>query len=94
MPGEEDRFYAELGRRVRVRRTQLRLSQESLATKLSLKRTSITNLEQGRQRISAFTLRKLARLLGMSAGDLLEQEGSSTELEHLFEPSMPTPCPM
>jgi len=89
VPGEEDRFYADLGRRVRTRRRELQLSQESLATKLNLKRTSITNLERGHQRISAFTFLKLAKCLGIPLNELVERSQPTSELEALFSSNMP-----
>jgi transcriptional regulator with XRE-family HTH domain len=69
----------------------MQLSQESLGNKLSLKRTSITNLEQGRQRISAYMLLRLSRSLGVPLNELVEHGEKGSELEHLFGSGMPSP---
>ena len=49
--------------RVRMRRKQLRLSQERLATLCNLHRTYIGAIERGEKRITVVTLSKIARAL-------------------------------
>src|SRR5512132_2272987 len=46
-----DDFYPEFGRRVRLARRRAHLSQVTLGRLTGLNRTSITNIEAGRQRI-------------------------------------------
>jgi transcriptional regulator with XRE-family HTH domain len=53
-------FYAEVGRRIRDARERHGLKQADLATVISRTRTSITNIEQGRQRILLHTLCEIA----------------------------------
>jgi transcriptional regulator with XRE-family HTH domain len=55
-----------------------RLSQAALGDLVGLSRTSITNIEAGRQNVVAFTVRLLARYLETSADDLLETDGGGT----------------
>jgi transcriptional regulator with XRE-family HTH domain len=64
-------FYKDLGHRVRRARESQRLTQDELATRLSLKRTSITNIEGGRQQLLAHTLIQLADVLGVALEALL-----------------------
>ena len=64
-------IYKSLGRQIRARRLALDLSQEHLAARVELTRTSIANLEAGRQRIRVDTLLDLAAALGVSVVDLL-----------------------
>lgn len=64
-------FYKQVGKRVKRARLSLGLSQEALAAKLELTRTSITNIEQGRQRVMLHTIMDLAGALGVSLGDLV-----------------------
>jgi transcriptional regulator with XRE-family HTH domain len=64
-------FYAEVGRRVRKARKSRLLTQESLASLVSLTRTSITNIEKGRQKILLHTLADLATALRVNYASLL-----------------------
>lgn len=58
-------FYEEVGRRVRAARTghRPRISQEDLGEIVGLSRTSITNLEKGRQKCLIHTLLSIANAL-------------------------------
>lgn len=67
---ELDTFYRSLGRRIRIAREALTMTQEQLARHLDLTRTSVANLEAGRQRISAYSLAVAARSLGVAVADL------------------------
>ncbi len=64
-----DRFYIEIGRRVRTARTSI--TQADLARALDLTRSSVANLEAGRQRIPLHTFLRLAEALGVEPSDLL-----------------------
>lgn len=64
-------FYQEIGRRVRNARKARLLTQEALASLVSLTRTSITNIEKGRQKILLHTLADLAKVLHVSPTALL-----------------------
>jgi len=63
--------YAELGRLVRAHRERLGLSQAALAERVGLSRTSITNIEQGRQKILLHQLFALAQSLAVRPEALL-----------------------
>lgn len=67
----EDRFYVALGRRVRRRREDRHLSQATVARHLGLTRTSVTNMEAGRQRLQVHQLAALATLLQVGTADLV-----------------------
>jgi len=58
-----DLIYQSIGKLVRIRREKLNLTQDDLAQRVGLKRTSITNIEKGRQRIQVHTLYDLATAL-------------------------------
>lgn len=70
---DTDRLYAEIGKRVRrIRETQTpRMSQEDLARILNLKRTSITNIESGRQKITIDTLYRLCEHFGLEISEVM-----------------------
>jgi len=68
-----DRFYKEFGRLVREarERAEPKITQEHLADIVGLSRTSITNIESGRQHIPLHTLFALADAVGVKVGELL-----------------------
>ncbi len=82
---EEATFNRAFGQRVRRRRRELKLSQEGLGALLNLSRTSITNIEAGRQSVVAYTVQLLARHLRISADDLLQTtRPAARSAEQLF----------
>lgn len=64
-------FYIQFGAAVRRARTDYGLSQDALASRVSLTRSSIANLESGRQRPPLHLLIDLARALHVSPSELL-----------------------
>lgn len=72
----ENSFYLELGRRIRKARKNLHLTQQELADLLKLNRTSITNIEKGKQKILAYMLVEVAGKLKVTVNDLLPQNNS------------------
>lgn len=63
MADSEPQFYEELGANIRQLRNGAGLTQEALGDRVGLTRTSITNIENGNQPVSAWLLRRLAGLL-------------------------------
>lgn len=76
MANEETAYNRAFGRRVQRRRKDRGLSQEALGALVGLSRTSITNIEAGRQSVVAYTIGLLARHLAISADELLNTEQS------------------
>lgn len=68
---EVKKLYELLGRRIRDARVRIGLKQESLGELLSLSRTSIVNIEKGRQRPSLHTLYSMAVYLDVDLDILL-----------------------
>lgn len=66
-----DDFYPEFGRRIRLARRRAHLSQDALARLTGLNRTSITNIEAGRQRIPLHLLITFATALDVEPMELL-----------------------
>ena len=66
-----DDFYPEFGRRVRLARRRADLSQDTLGRLTGLNRTSITNIEAGRQRIPLHLLLDFATALDVEPLELL-----------------------
>lgn len=76
---DTESFYIEVGRRIRTARKK-KTTQESLANSVGLTRTSITNIEKGRQRLSLHTLAEIAGVLQVDVGTLLPQVTSEKRL--------------
>jgi transcriptional regulator with XRE-family HTH domain len=66
-------MYREFGRRLRIARRRARLSQEALAKSVGLARTSITNIEKGRQPFTLHTAYDLAKELGVRVTELIPE---------------------
>ena len=63
-------YYVALGRQVAKAR-EGKMTQDTLAQKLSLTRTSIINIEKGRQQVLVHTLADIANALGVSVAELM-----------------------
>lgn len=64
-------FYETLGKRIRQARDERDISQVEMARAIGLSRTSITNIEKGRQPIQVHVLVKIAETLGVTLSALL-----------------------
>ena len=64
-------LYAEFGRLLRKCRQAAELTQDELAARVGLGRTSITNMEQGKQHVSLHVLYALGDALGVQPAELL-----------------------
>jgi len=78
-----DTMYAALGRLVSEARIKRGITQESLAQRVGLTRSSITNLEAGRQRIQVHVLFEIALSLDMAPELLLP--AVDTRVEDLLD---------
>lgn len=78
-PHEHD-FYRRLGEQVRDQRRRRDLTQEALSSLWRVDRTTVVNIEKGRQRLSVLQLVVLADHLGCSAQDLLPELEQAQEL--------------
>lgn len=71
MSDREKAFYSAFGRMLSEARRKKHISQEMLADELGLSRTSVTNIEKGRQPLQLYSLYQIARLLRVDVKDLL-----------------------
>lgn len=76
---EERALAIAFGEHLRRLRTRRGLSQESLAGRAGLSRTSVVNIEAGRQGVALATLYRLAEALGASPGELLPDTAEMAE---------------
>lgn len=71
----EELIYGEIGRRIREAREENKLTQEDLGKLVNLTRTSITNIERGKQKIPIDSLYYFAKILNVNVFSLLPNEG-------------------
>ena len=71
VPHRPEAFYVELGRRIASSRKEKKFTQSRLADLVGLSRTSITNIELGRQQVAVHLLVDLAIQLDVSLGELV-----------------------
>lgn len=77
--------YEAIGQLIRAARLNAGLTQEALASQLGLTRTSITNIEVGRQRIQVHMLLDIAARLGVPPASLLPRPGATPSWRVLSE---------
>ena len=82
---ENNIFYIEFGRKLRKLRRKVQLSQYELSKRISLSRTSVTNIEKGRQKIPLHVLYILASALGADPSELLPDREKLTNLSIMNE---------
>lgn len=67
-------FYEALGKKIRQARIERNISQGTMARAVGLSRTSITNIEKGRQPVQVHILVKIAETLNMNLSGFLATE--------------------
>lgn len=67
-------IYRDFGRRLRKAREKATLTQDGLAKRVGLTRTSITNMEHGNQHVGLHLLYRLAKAVGVPPVELLPDE--------------------
>lgn len=71
MTRKEALLYRRIGYEVRERRVGAGLSQEKLSKKAGLTRTSIVNMEAGRQRVQIDALIRMSAAIGCRASEII-----------------------
>ncbi len=71
---DQQRYYVEVGQRIRAARQARSITQFALAEAVSLTRTSITNIEHGRQKFPMHLLPQFAGVLHVPVSALLPSE--------------------
>ncbi|HEX5079931.1 MAG TPA: helix-turn-helix transcriptional regulator [Geminicoccaceae bacterium] len=86
MSGHTKRIDGHVGERIRLRRTELGLTQEQLAEALAVSYQQIQKYETGANRVSAGRMLEIARKLGVDVGyffeGLSEADDPGLPLEH------------
>jgi transcriptional regulator with XRE-family HTH domain len=73
--------YQAVGERIRAERKKQKITQDELASQVGLTRTSITNVEKGKQKLLLHTLVQIADFLGTSPARLLPNREAKLNVE-------------
>lgn len=66
-------FYISLGRQIAATRQRQRITQEGIAAEVGLSRTSIVNIENGKQQLLLHTWLQIARALKVEPAELIPE---------------------
>lgn len=75
-------FYERLGARIKVRREEIHMRQAELAESIGLSRTSVTNIERGRQRLFLDQFAEICHVLKVAPSEMIP-DPVSQEAERL-----------
>lgn len=67
------RFYEKLGARIKTRREEIHLRQAELAESIGLSRTSVTNIERGRQRLFLDQFAEICHALKVPPSEMIPE---------------------
>lgn len=88
MPIDETNLYRQIGARIKQRRTEIDMTQDELAEAIGLLRTSVANIESGRQRAPVHVLYNVSAALRTqieailpSAKEISEQQMVRIQIE-------------
>jgi transcriptional regulator with XRE-family HTH domain len=85
----ETQLYRFVGARVRERRRSLKLTQAHLAAKVGLLRSSVANIEAGRQRITLHVLYHLCEALNIDVVAALPSIAEVGDSEYIDDRDLP-----
>lgn len=78
-------IYAEVGRRIRERRREKKMTQNMLGSAISLGRTSVANIERGRQKLLLHTLLEIALALEVDPSELIPVTNQVSDSDGLVD---------
>ncbi len=78
--------YVDMGRRIRIQRTKLNLTQGQLAKKIGVSASFVGHLERGTRQASLETLVALANELDISTDYMLASSLDRTSLANMLQP--------
>lgn len=83
-------LYARVGKKIREVRAKRRITQEGLAGTIGLSRTSISNIEKGRQKILLHTLFDIAKALSTDPAEFIPRDQQQPEqgLNEMLPPDL------
>lgn len=75
-----DQFYRDVGSRIKALREAKNFSQRAIAESVGLSRTSLTNIERGRQKLLLHTFSDIAAALGVTPVELFPKARGNAEI--------------
>lgn len=75
-----DDFYLILGKQIRAVRKAFGMAQADVASAVGISRSSLANIEAGRQGVYAHQLVRMAAVLNVRVGDLVEETSASAAM--------------
>lgn len=81
MDVDEEHLYQLVGEAVKRRRVETGMTQSRLATEVGVTRTSVTNIETGRQKPPLHLLFKICAVLGVEGKDVIPENGEVVRSE-------------
>jgi transcriptional regulator with XRE-family HTH domain len=78
IPSDIEKIYIHIGKQIKAARNAKNIKQEDLAKMVGLSRTSIVNIEKGRQRLLIHTLVDIGNALSVDIGALLAPAAEET----------------
>jgi DNA-binding XRE family transcriptional regulator len=85
---QEDAIYIIIGDAIRIQRRKANMTQQELAHQLGLLRTSISNIEAGRQHLPIHTLCAIAALFHVPVSTLFQEVSPTSEGQEYAEVNM------
>ena len=76
---DNELFYKEFGKTLKNLRRNVEITQSELSQRVGLSRTSVTNIEKGRQKVPLHFLYIFASALGVEPSDLLPKKDSISQ---------------
>lgn len=76
-----DNLYRHLGERIRTQRQSVNMTQEELATSIGMLRTSVVNIEAGRQKPPLHVLYQICRQLGAEPSAMMPALSEVTDVQ-------------
>jgi DNA-binding XRE family transcriptional regulator len=82
MENENKNFYREFGSKLAEVRNSAHITQQALGDAIGLSRTSITNIEKGRQPVQFHLAVKIAKVLGVQLDSLVTATSPVTRIQN------------
>lgn len=84
----QDILYSYIGEQLKNHREQKHLKQQDVADAIGLERTSITNIERGKQKLPIHVLFNICEVLGVNPSEVLPRPGEVAEVREMAKVSV------
>ena len=84
----QDRLYSHIGEQLKMHREKVGMTQSELAERVQLERTSITNIERGKQKLPIHVLFGVCRALSVNPSEVMPHMDKVSESPELTRVSI------